>query len=57
MIGNDWSSSSDSDVEDVADPASPCEFGSLKCYYSTVHTVKAEGVSMRPMLQSNRLLR
>ena len=29
----------------------------LKCYYSTVHTVKAERLSMRPIIRNNCSLR
>lgn len=29
----------------------------VKCYYSTVHTAKAVGMSMRPNLRTNKILR
>lgn len=50
----EWVNSSD---EEVTDDTCGYKLGTLKCYYSTVHTIKAERLSMRPLLRNNTALR
>ena len=61
MIGSKWSSSGDESPENDedlrADKSSGYAMGTLKAYYSTVHTVKAARVSMRPIIRNNYSLR
>ena len=51
----DWVSSSDEEFTD--DDTCAYELGTVKCYYSTVHTLKAERLCMRPKIRNNVALR
>lgn len=58
-VGSAWLDSSESeDDEELSDLKCGHEIGTLKCYYSTIHTLKAEKLPiMKPKIRNNVDLR